>query len=111
MSTCFPNQIIGEIPTKWQNKTDIEIQNFEFQKSLLLHNRSFKDCFLKYTQFRTLHRRFFTNDKLFKMGIKVSDKCTFCKVSTDSVEHMLLYCPIIKCLWDMVNQWVIDIGF
>ena len=45
------------------------------------------------------------------MGIKASDKCTFCKVSTDSVEHMLLYCPIIKRLWDMVNQWVIDIGF
>ena len=45
------------------------------------------------------------------MGINASDICTFCKVSTDSVEHMLLYCPIITRLWDMVNQWVIDIGF
>ena len=109
----FPkgNQIIGEISTKWQNKTNIEIQNFDFQKSFLLHNRTFTDCFLKYTQFRTLHRRFFTNDKLSKMGIKASDKCTFCKVSTDSVEHMLLYCPIINQLWDMVNQWITEIGF
>ena len=45
------------------------------------------------------------------MGIKASDICTFCKVSTDNVEHTLLYCPIITRLWDMVNQWVIDIGF
>ena len=30
------NQIIGEISTKWQNKTDIEIKNFEFQKIIFI---------------------------------------------------------------------------
>ena len=45
------------------------------------------------------------------MGIKKSDQCTFCKDATDSVEHMLLSCPIIKTLWSEVYQWIIEIGF
>ena len=45
------------------------------------------------------------------MGIEASDKCTFCKEVTDTVEHMLLFCPKIKDLWDRVNVWMSDIGF
>ena len=36
-----------EISTKWQNKTNIEIKKNDFQKSFLLHNKTFTDCFLK----------------------------------------------------------------
>ena len=90
------NQILGELSDKWVTKTELEFSNFELQKSFQLHHASFKDCYLKYTQFRTLHRRFFTNDKLHKMGIKPNNLCTFCKVSTDSVDHMILYCFVIQ---------------
>ena len=90
------NLVIGELTDKWLKKTEIEFSSFDLQKSFYLHHTLFKDCYLKYTQFRTLHRRFLTNDKLFKMGIKPSDKCTFCKEATDSVEHMLLNCIVIK---------------
>ena len=53
------NQILGELSDKWVTKTELEFSNFELQKSFQLHHASFKDCYLKYTQFRTLHRRFF----------------------------------------------------
>ena len=88
------NQILGELTDKWSNKADLEFTSFELQKSFHLHHTSFKDCYLQYTQFRTLHRRFFTNDKFHKMGIKPTALCSFCKVSLDSVDHMLLYCNI-----------------
>ena len=42
-------------------------------------------------QVRTLHR-FYTNDKLLKMGIKMSDICVFCKSSPDTMDHILLDC-------------------
>ena len=80
-------------------------------RSFKLHHTWFKDCYLKYTQFRTLHRRFFTNDKLCKMGIKKSNICTFCKIAVDSVEHMILSCPVIVELWNEVNNWINEIGF
>ena len=45
------------------------------------------------------------------MGIRNTDKCVFCKDSTDSVDHMLLWCPIITTLWNEVNMWLSEIGF
>ena len=36
--------------------------------------------------------------------------CTFCKTQQDSVEHMLLYCPIITELWKKVNSWLREVG-
>ena len=68
------NQIIGEIQHKWEEKTFLNFENIDISRSFVYHNSIFKDCYLKYTQFRTLHRRFYTNDKLYKMGIKNSDK-------------------------------------
>ena len=44
------------------------------------------------------------------MGIKTTSLCTFCKIQQDSVEHMLLYCPIITELWKKVNSWIREIG-
>ena len=106
------NQIIGEIQHKWEEKTFLNFENIDISRSFVHHNSIFKDCYLKYTQFRrTLHRRFYTNDKLYKMGIKNSDKCTFCHDESDSVEHMLLRCNVIKNFWDRINNWIEEIGF
>ena len=84
------NQILGELSTKWEEKTLLNYSTFDISRSFLTHHTLFKDCYLKYTQFRTSHRRFYTNDKLYKMGIKKCDKCVFCRVESDIVDHMLL---------------------
>ena len=105
------NQIIGEVQQKWEEKTLLNFDTMEISKSFVFHNSIFKDCYLKYTQFRTLHRRFYTNEKLFKMGIKTSDKCNFCHVKTDSVKHKLLRCQVIINFWDRINIWKEEIGF
>ena len=61
-------------------------------------------------QFRTIHKRFYTNDKLFKMGIKNSPLCSLCKIERDSVEHMLFDCPVSKDLWLNVQNWIVELG-
>ena len=45
------------------------------------------------------------------MGIKNSDKCTFCHDESDNVEHMLLRCNLIKNFWERINNWIEEIGF
>ena len=45
------------------------------------------------------------------MGLKNTALCTFCKTELDSVEHMLLRCPIVIELWKKVNNWLNEIGF
>ena len=45
------------------------------------------------------------------MGIKPNAMCSFCKVSTDSVDHMLLHCNIAQNLWSEYNNWMTELGF
>ena len=70
----------------------------------------FDDMYLRYIQFRTLHRRFFTNDILFKMKQKPSTLCDFCQNEEDSNEHMFLRCVVVKQLWREVENWISQVG-
>ena len=44
------------------------------------------------------------------MGLKKSDQCSFCQANIDSVEHMLIQCPISRNLWGSVRDWIEEIG-
>ena len=33
-----------------------------------------------------------------------------CKTEIDSIEHMLLYCQHTRSLWDLVSEWIRDLG-
>ena len=94
----------------WTKKVDIDIGSFCLSKSFHYHHLRYKDTYLKYIQFRTLHHKFYTNEKLYKMGIKNSDQCSFCQSSIHSVEHMLIQCRISRDLRDSVRDWIVEIG-
>ena len=94
----------------WTSKLEVDIESFCLSKSFHFHHLHYKDTYLKYIQFRTLHHRFYTNEKLYKMSIKRSDKCSFCLETIDSVEHMLIQCPIIRNLWGCVRDWIEELG-
>ena len=66
--------------------------------------------YLRYIQFRTLHRRFFTNNILHKMRIKDSPLCNFCAQKEDSNEHMLIECETVQTLWHQIEEWISSIG-
>ena len=95
---------------KWCANSELDFNNFDLNRSFQKHHLIYKDTYLKYIQFRTLHHRFFTNEKLFKMGIKISDQCGFCRSHTDSIEHMFLDCEIIVQLWNEVQDWIQALG-
>ena len=45
--------------------------------------------YLRYIHLRIVHRKFFLNDLLHKVGIKKSPLCTLCKGSTDNKDQFL----------------------
>ena len=102
--------ILDKIVSTWNKNTVRNICNHDLSTSFNLHQATYKDTYLKYIQFCTLHKRFYTKEKLYKMGIKTSALCTFCNTENDSVEHMLIECNIIKDLWGEVRNWIIEIG-
>ena len=104
------DHVLHNIATKWHDKTNIEIESYSLGRSFTKHHRYYNDTYLKYIQFRTLHYRFFTNDRLFTMGIKNSNLCGMCQMEEDSIEHMLLFCEVSQHLWTAVQDWIIEIG-
>ena len=68
------------------------------------------DIYLRYIQFRTLHRRFYTDNILHKMKIKPSPVCGHCREVEDSNEHMLVSCSESQKLWREVENWLSVIG-
>ena len=56
-----------------------------------------------------------TTENLWYKGVAVVDWCFMCKKSGESVNHLLLHCPIAYDLWSMVwalfgLQWVMPHG-
>ena len=88
---------------RWNEKTDLNLLSFSLRPSFNYHHHRYKDTYLKYIQFRPLHHRFYTNDLLFKMGIKNSNLCSLCIEQTDSISHMFLFCNNSIDLWGRVE--------
>ena len=104
------SHILDNAADRWNDKTDLDFMSFSLSKSFNFHHQKYKDTYLKYIQFRTLHHRFYTNDLLFKMGIKNSNLCSFCLEQIDSISHMLLFCNISIDLWGRVELWIRELG-
>ena len=103
------DNIITNACDKWTEKITTRIETFSMRKSFTKINMV-DDVYLRYIQFRTLHRRFYTNDILFKMKIKNSSLCEMCNIEEDSIEHMLITCPKSDKLWRDVESWLADVG-
>ena len=43
-----------------------------------------------------------TIDNLRKRNMVLVNRCCLCKVSAESVDHLLLHCPLAKELWDSI---------
>ena len=104
------SSVLDTAVDKWCANSELDFNNFDLSRSFQKHHLIYNDTYLKYIQFRTLHHRFFTNEKLFKMGIKISDQCGFCRSHIDSIEHMFLDCEIVVQLWNEVQEWIHALG-
>ena len=101
--------IIENACEKWSEKITNRIEIFSMRKSFIKINLV-DDINLRYIQFRTLHRRFYTNNILFKMKIKPSPICEMCNTDEDSNEHMFINCTVAQEIWREVEHWLSEIG-
>ena len=93
------SNIIQNICTKWYTKSGIILLPYDIKRSFIVTNKQIDDAYIRYTQFRTLHYRYFTNDLLVKCKIQTDDMCSICLIAKDSNYHMLLDCIYTQRLW------------
>ena len=61
-------------------------------------------------QYRLLNFILFTNDKLFKIGLSDSDKCSFCGTYTEDLYHLFFICSSVRVFWNRFAVWWSDIS-
>ena len=58
-----------------------------------------KDNKIKELQYKILHRYIPTNKLLFQMGKITTNKCTFCEIYTETIEHLFFECHFVRNIW------------
>ena len=91
---------------KWEY--DLNIQNdiawWENCNSILHYLT--KDVKLLWFNYRILHRIISTNAYLYKIGIKESDKCSFCGLETENISHLFYECSYVRSFWGQISSWI-----
>ena len=59
---------------------------------------------LRMFQFKLLHRKLALNPFLLKIGIKSSDKCSFCGLEKETELHFFCKCRVARKLWNSVGK-------
>ena len=78
--------------SKWSEKLNMSYSGEEWSFIFSLPFHLTKDSSLQWFQYRIVHIILDTNALFFKMNIKESGICSFCKSEQESLEHLFWYC-------------------
>ena len=106
--TAFPSAAFS----KWQDNLNLQMEQEQF---LYLFQNMYmltKDSKLLIFQYKLLHRNTITNrnlnlwDQKLEPDLRRSDKCQFCNLATEYIEHLFYNCQVVKQFWTQIFQWI-----
>ena len=71
---------------------------------ILPHSVAFEP-YVKAFQYKVLNSILFTNVRLYKIGFKDSDLCSFCKTEPENLHHLLFLCNQSRLFWSTFEQY------
>ena len=89
-------------------KADFKLSNP--QKIFSIPYRTASETYVWSFQYRMLNFILFTNDKLFKIGLSDSDKCSFCGAYSENLYHLFFNCSTVRAFWNRFTVWWSDVG-
>ena len=103
-STCDNLRII------WQRDLDCQIDNDTWKQILTDNGRYIKETRGKFTQYKILHRYYWTPCRLFKIGLISTNTCWKCKKEMGTFVHLIWECSMVNPFWrrvlDFLEAWV-----
>ena len=99
----------ARIPNAFKKLTaDFELSNVQdvFSIPYLVASETYLWSF----QYRVLNFILFTNDKLFKIGLSDSDKCSFCGTYMEDLYHLFFNCSFVQAFWNVFIVWWFDLS-
>ena len=89
---------------KW--KKQIHITTKEWQNAFIFLKKSTEDTKLRWLQFRILHSILTTNRSVSKYNTNQSDKCSFCRESSETIHHLIWKCPKVQFFWKELAELI-----
>lgn len=89
---------------KWEEILETGID--DWSNYFMLSKKACKDTYLANFQYKLLHRIIPTNSFLFKIKIKDTNLCTFCKIQEETIEHLFYECPLVHIFWVAFTQHI-----
>ena len=102
LETKFPVNLT--LKTLWCTELGSKITEEEWWNLFSEFLTHIKPNKYRYFQFRILHKRLTTNIRHHYWNKEISDRCSFCKVSPETIVHLLYYCPKVQPLWLAVQK-------
>ena len=90
---CLPNHA-------QKLKLDFNLSNDDLRKGFLLPHSIAFEPYVKVFQFYT-----FTNSKLFKIGYRTDNLCSFCKRESETIRHFFWDCPYSNSFWKCIESY------
>ena len=94
------------IPVAQSKYQNIVMNTQDWKKYYTLPFKCSKSTDIQWFQFRILHRIIGTNYFLYKIKYTNTDRCTFCKIEPETLEHLFYDCQIVREFWNSIGQWI-----
>ena len=88
---------------------DFDVEDTLDKVYLLPHNVA-SETYVWSFQYRLLNYILFTNNKLFKIGLSLTDQCTFCNLNEETLYHLFFECSRVQAFWECFVDWWRDVA-
>ena len=91
---------------KWEADLDYEIKDQIWEKMFIM-TKTLTNCTkLQFLQYRINHRALVTNSLRHKWDSNVSELCTFCQKTEETIMHIFVKCEKVMVLWKLLGKWL-----
>ena len=102
----YNSNLLKDIRNKWELTLNDTLRYDIIENAFKQLTKMKTSAYYKYFQFKFLHSRTVTNEKLYKMGISDTKFCKTCGNVIDTMKHAFLECQSSIDIWVKVEQWL-----
>ena len=89
--------------------SDFDVPN-SLQQIYSLPHAVASETYIWSFQYKVLNYILYTNTKLYKIGLVLTDKCTFCRSSKEDLYHLFFECSHVQSFWKKITSWWFNLG-
>ena len=98
--------ICNNLKTVWQRDLGCEFEEDDWMTIIANAGKYIKEARGKFTQYKLIHRFYYTPSKLNRMGLLQDSLCWKCKTETGTFLHVLWECELVHPFWEKIIEYL-----